>query len=128
MKQTVRNHYLVIGLYLNAAVLSAVLVVLLSRNSVPSFLSAAMAQTQAPIAGGSGVFVMPAQFAERTWGCYLLDADGQTLCAYQYFPGEKQLRLIAARNYRYDRKLTDFNTDHPKPQEVKELLEKQSAQ
>lgn len=69
---------------------------------------------------------MPAQFAEKVWGCYLLDVDQQTLVAYQYYPGEKQLRLIAARNYRWDRKLQNLNTDHPTPLEVKELLDKEA--
>jgi hypothetical protein len=115
-----------VGLYLNAALLAAVLVVLLTRSNTPSMLPMALGQAQPPIGGGAGVFVMPGQFAEKTWGCYLLDVDSQSLCAYQYFPGEKQLRLIAVRNYKYDRKLSNFNTDHPTPLEVKDLLDKES--
>jgi len=116
-----------IALYLNAALLAAILVALLARNDSPGLLPAAFAQNQPPIAGGAGFFVMPAQFAEKIWGCYLLDVDTQTLCAYQYFQGEKQLRLVAARNFRYDRRLANFNTDNPTPQEVRELVEKEQA-
>src|SRR5438477_543231 len=61
------------------------------------------------IAGGAGLFVTPAQFSTNTWGCYVMDVDQQTLCAYQYFPGERKLRLVAARNFRYDRRLGQFN-------------------
>jgi hypothetical protein len=133
--QAGHQKHLAVALYLNAALLAAVVVLLLTRTGGTGFPtvvvgSTAMGQAtppqQGPIAGGAGVFVMPAQFAEKIWGCYLLDVDQQTLCAYQYYPGEKQLRLIAARNYRYDRKLQNLNTDHPTPLEVKDLLDKEA--
>ncbi len=52
--------------------------------------SAVYAQNQPPIAGGAGVFVMPAQIGPGQWGCYLLDVDAGTLCAYQYMPGSRR--------------------------------------
>jgi hypothetical protein len=67
---------------------------------------------------------MPGQLSNNTWGCYLLDVDTQTLVAYQFYPGEKQLRLVAARNFKYDRKLSNFNTT-PVPQEVADLVKKE---
>ena len=82
---------------------------------------------QQPIAGGAGMFMMPAQFAVNVWGCYLMDVDQQTLCAYQYLPGEKQLRLVAARNFKNDRKLGNYNTANPSPNEVRDLVEKEQA-
>src|SRR4051812_17505185 len=99
--QAGHRKHLVVALYLNATLLAAIVVLLLTRSTgagLPTVVlgSTAMAQAtppqQAPIAGGAGVFVMPAQFAEKAWGCYLLDVDQQTICAYQYYPGEKQLR------------------------------------
>jgi len=113
-----------VALYVNAAVLGVIALILLNRPGVPSMLPAAMAQNQAPIAGGAGVFVMPAQLSQNTWGCYLLDVDAQTLAAYQFFPGEKMLRLSAARNFRFDRRLGNFNT-LPSPNEVADLVEKE---
>ena len=77
---------------------------------------------QMPIGGGAGVFIVPGQFSSNTWGCYLMDVDAQTLCAYQFYPGDKQLRLIAARYFRYDRKLKNFNTPSPSPDEVSQLI------
>jgi hypothetical protein len=115
---------LVIALYLNAAVLVVIAFTLMSRPTAPSFLPAALAQNQQPIAGGAGLFVMPAQFSVNTWGCYLLDVDTQTLCAYQFYPGDKLLRLIAARNFRSDRRLSNFNTT-PAPLEISDLLDKE---
>jgi hypothetical protein len=121
-----RNQPLVIALYVNAVLLAAVLVVLLTRGDTPHLVTPAYGQTQVPIAGGAGLFVMPAQFSERTWGCYVMDVDSQTLCAYQFVPGEKYLRFIAARNFKFDRQLRNFNTE-PSPLEVKDLVEKEQG-
>ena len=68
---------------------------------------------------------MPAQFTTTTFGCYLMDIDAQTLCAYQYLPPDKKLRLVAARNFRWDRRLGNFNTEQPTPAEVKAMVEQE---
>jgi len=120
------NNSLVWALWVNAGLLAVILVVLLGRNGAPSILPAAFAQNQPPIAGGAGVFIMPAQMQNNVWGCYLLDVDNKTLCAYQFYPGEKKLRLTAARSYRYDTKLENYNTEMS-PREVKALLDKQGV-
>ena len=120
------NNSLVWALWVNAGLLAVILIVLLGRTGAPSILPAAFAQNQPPIAGGAGVFVMPAQMQQNVWGCYLLDVDNKTLCAYQFYPGEKKLRLTAARSYRYDTKLENYNTEMS-PREVKALLDKQGV-
>lgn len=122
-----RQRPLVLALYLNAAALLAIVVVLLFRDNNPSILPAAYGQNPLPIAGGAGLFIAPAQFSDKNFGCYLMDVDQQTLCAYMFFPGDKQLRLIAARNFRYDRRLGMYNTDKPTPDEVKSLIDKEQA-
>ncbi|HEY1628499.1 MAG TPA: hypothetical protein VGF52_01500 [Tepidisphaeraceae bacterium] len=109
----------------NAALLLAILVVLLGRDNMPRILPAAFGQNQLPIGGGAGVFIVPAQFTVNTFGCYLMDIDSQTLAAYEFFPADKQLRLIAARNFRWDRRLGNFNTEKPTPAEVKELVQQE---
>ena len=68
---------------------------------------------------------MPAQIGPGQWGCYLLDVDSGTLCAYQYMPGERQIKFCAARDYRYDWKLRNYNCAQPTPEEVRELVEKE---
>ena len=118
------HRQIVIALWANAVLIGALVIVLLTRSDAPVLTPAAFAQTQIPIAGGAGLFVMPAQFSTNTWGCYVMDVDSQTLCAYQFLPGEKQLRLVAARNFKYDRRLGNFNTEPP-PLEIKELGEKE---
>jgi hypothetical protein len=118
-----RHRPLVIGLYINAGLLLAILVAMLSRGGgVSSRAFAAAPLSPEPIAGGGSMYLMPAQFSVNTWGCYIMDIDTQTLCAYQFYPGEKQLRFVAARNFHWDRKLGNFNTLPPWP-EVEKLGE-----
>ena len=114
------------ALWANAAMLAIIAVLVASRGNSPTILPAAFGQSQQPIAGGSGIYIMPGQFSTNTWGCYLLDVDSQTLCAYQFYPGEKKLRLTAARSYRYDTKLENYNTELP-PKEIKAMFDRQAA-
>src|SRR4051794_16418010 len=132
MRRPRRNNGLVIALYVNAALLLAILVAVMSGGNgsrFPSVLPAAYAAAPAPqpIAGGGGLYLMPAQFAGNQWGCYIMDVDAQTLAAYRWFDGDKKLRLVAARSFRNDRKLENFNTDNPMPDEVAKLLKLQEA-
>lgn len=120
-----RSAPLLVALYINAGLLLAVLVAILARGSVVPAALAAVPSPQ-PIAGGANLYLMPAQFNVSTWGCYVLDIDAQTLCAYRYKPktGDgADLELIAARKISYDRKLTNFNSDHPSWMEVKQWVE-----
>jgi hypothetical protein len=119
-----RQKPLVVALYVNAAVLLVIVILLLSRtNGPPSLLPSAFAQNQAAIGGGAGVFIVPAQFSDTSYGCYIMDVDAQTVCAYQYYG--KQLRLVAARNFRWDRRLQQFNSENPTPDDVRRMIERQ---
>src|SRR5687768_13512743 len=100
MKRPRRRNPLAVALYLNAAVLVAILAVLLARDSHQPMLPMAFGQAQPAIAGGAGVFVMPAQFSDKVWGCYIIDVDQQTLCAYTVSGSPPQLKLVAAREFR----------------------------
>lgn len=130
MRRPRRDSRLLVALYLNAALLLAVLVAVLARPGGSSLLPAAYgALSPQPIAGGGSLYLMPAQFTDRSWGCYLLDIDTQTLCAYRYHPTNDgtDLQLVAARKVTYDRRLTNFNTKSPSPDEVRQWVE-QAAQ
>ncbi len=113
----------VLVLWVNAVLLAAIFVVMLSRGG-PALVSPAMGQFQPPIAGGAGVFVMPGQMAINKWGCYLLDVDRQTLVAYEYSPVERHLQFMAARSYKYDREMHDVSTSPP-TEEIRRLWEKE---
>jgi len=129
MRRSHRNKPLIYALYLNAMLLAGILLALLSRSGgLPEVLPAAWAQdgrlAPVPIAGGGGIYLMPAQFSSNTWGCYVLDVDAQTLTAYRFTGSDNTLRLTAARNIRFDRRLNQFNTE-PAPAEIQALVEKQ---
>ena len=120
-----RRNPVATALYLNAALLLAILVALVSRSggvAVGSMLPAAFGAEGQPIAGGGSLYLMPGQMSMNTFGCYVMDTDAQTLCAYQFYPGEKALRLVAARSFRHDRRLGNFNTE-PDPRDVEKWVE-----
>ena len=137
MKRPRRKNPVAAALWANAILLAGILLVLVGRSNSASLLPSAFAADEQsriplapqPIAGGAGLFLMPAQFAVNQWGCYIMDVDRQTICAYQYLPPEHQLRLVAARNFTYDRQLKNFNTgSNPgemTPSEVRKLVEKE---
>lgn len=115
-----------VALWVVAALLAMNLVATLARRDGLSLAWAADAPgRQGPIAGGGGIFVMPAQLSGNTWGAYLMDIDRGTLAVYQFFPGTRQLQFVAARNFTNDTKLANFNT-LPAPQEIVDLVEKQN--
>ena len=129
MKRPRRRNPVAVALYVNAAVLVAILAVLLGRDGGGRpMLSMALAQSQSPgIAGGAGVYVMPAQFSQTIWGCYVMDLEQQTLCAYTVSGTPPKLRLVAAREIRHDRRLRNYNTPDPSPAEVQDLIAKEAA-
>jgi hypothetical protein len=123
MQRPRRDRKVFLALCANAAVLLLILLVLLERDNRLTLTSAALAEPQAPIAGGSnGLFVMPGQLSANSWGCYLMDTDHATLSVYQYSPSEPILRLVAVRSFEYDRQLSEFNTAPP-PHEIKDLVD-----
>jgi len=102
---------IVYALYLNAAILLAILLTLLGRGRASVDTAAAQAfPDQPPIAGGNGIFVMPCQLHPEVWGCYLLDTQRQTLAVYEYRAGQQALVLSAARDFRSDLDLKNYNT------------------
>ena len=113
------------ALWANAAVLTAILVVLLSRDGNTLTLTPA-AFGQAQPTGGGGLFLMPAQISRDIYGCYVMDIDNQTLCGYAMTGSPPELKLMTARNFRFDRQLGSLNTTPP-PSEVRAMLEKEQA-
>jgi len=130
MTRARRQRPLLIALYLNAALLLAALATLWTRGAPSSFLPSAFGATLAPqpIAGGANLYLMPAQFSPNQWGCYILDIDTQSLCAYKYNPTgtDSALQLVAARRITYDRKLTNFNSSKPSWMDIQKLIEQQN--
>jgi hypothetical protein len=88
--------------------------------------SPASAQVQLQAEGAGRVLVVPVQIARDSYGLAMVDTVSETLWIYELNsrgPVHKRLRLLAARSWRYDRLLQELNTDRPKPEEVKMLLQ-----
>lgn len=126
MRRTRQSRKIFLALCANAVLLFLILMALMSRDGRLGITSAAFAQMQGQpvIAGANGLYVVPGQLSPNTWGCYLLDNENHTLCVYQYSPGERMLRFAAARDFEYDRRLANFNTN-PSPSEVKDLVDRE---
>ena len=121
-----RNRALATALYVNAAVLLGILVVMLTRSGGVSFVPAAYGADAPGMGGGGNLYLIPGQFSERTYGCYIMDTDAQTVVAYKFDGASTKLNLIAARNFRHDRRLGNFNTS-PDPKEVEVMVEAERA-
>lgn len=139
MKRSHRLRPLILALYANAVLLFAILLALVSHG-VPTLptasaspppsepgaeATAVQTATVQPgagrgVAGNGHLYVMPGELLNNVWGCYVLDLDNQTLCAYGY--SGNQLKLYAARDIRFDHELRNFNTS-PDPQEIRRLIQ-----
>jgi hypothetical protein len=76
------------------------------------------------------VLVVPLQIDRDSYGIAMVDTTLQNLWIYKVdgrAPAYNRLRLLAARSWEYDKLLEEYNTAEPKPQQVKELLERLSG-
>lgn len=74
--------------------------------------------------GARGVFAFSGPMTKGTNGVFMVDVDRGTIWCYELLSGDKQLKLIAARDWRYDRYLENYHTDPP-PKVIQDLLEDQ---
>jgi hypothetical protein len=79
------------------------------------------APARASAARGRGVLAVAGQITADTYGLYLVDLDSRKICAYQWRPSTRKLRLLAVRNYTFDLKLDEYNTEKL-PREIKKLV------
>ena len=125
MPSALKFRPVVAALSVNAALLLLILLSVILKDYKGLGTSAAYGQIMnGNLAPGSSasLSVMPCQLSQNTWGCYMVDNYNQTLCVYQYLPGQ-DLRLLAARDIQYDRRLASFNTS-PAPKEIRALVER----
>jgi hypothetical protein len=76
-------------------------------------------------AGARGVFAFSGPLTKSTFGVFVVDVDAMTLWAYEYQPQKGCLRLAAARTWRYDRYLENYNGCDLAPDAVEQLVEEQ---
>ena len=69
-------------------------------------------------AAKNGIIVVPVQIARDSYGIAMVDTVAETTWVYELNsrgPAHSRLRLLAARSWRYDRLLQEFNTAEPTP-------------
>ncbi|MHC4362587.1 MAG: hypothetical protein ACYSTZ_07155 [Planctomycetota bacterium] len=84
------------------------------------------AQADPQVGGDGKIMVVPIQIARENYGLAMVDTVSQTLWIYEINnrgPVHRRLSLLAARSWQYDRLLERYNTDEPKPEQVRILLE-----
>jgi len=104
------------------AIIAACLVLRLDQPLAARALGQPVSQ-----AGARGVFAFTGQLTKNTFGVFMVDVDAGTMWCYEWDEGKGCLRLIAARSWRYDRYLEEFNSCGPGPGEVERLVEMQRA-
>jgi hypothetical protein len=90
------------------------------------FGSPESARAELPAAADAAVFAVPVQIARDSYGLVMVDTAAQTLWVYEMNsrgPAFNRLRLLAARSWRYDRLLQQYNTGEPTPEQVRTLVE-----
>ena len=87
--------------------------------------STVRAGTQVSNNPGGSTFAVPVQLSRDNYGLAMFDVSARTVWIYEFSsrgPAQTRLRLLAARSFRYDQLLTDYNTT-PRPKEIKDMLE-----
>jgi hypothetical protein len=125
MRQLLHTNRTALALCINAFILVLILLAIISKDGrlLPGSSAFGQYQIVPPSSPKGGLTVMPGQLSPNTWGCYVIDPMNQTLSVYQFSPGEHNLRLAAARDIQYDRRLGSFNTT-PAPSEIKQMLDR----
>ena len=72
-----------------------------------------------------GTFAVPVQLSRDSYGLAMFDLSSRTVWLYEFSgrgPSQNRLRLLAARTWKYDQLLDDYNTS-PRPKEIKDMLD-----
>jgi len=108
-------------------IIAVCLVVLTVRAILPaggSIDPAAFAQTVSS-GGARGVFAFSGEIGKGVSGVWMVDTDTNTIWAYEYQAQKGCLRLAAARSWRYDRYLENYNGCDLPPDAVERMIEEQ---
>jgi hypothetical protein len=103
--------------WLAVALLALVALALVGQVVFPP----APASAQVKQGEGPKLFAVSGQITSGSYGLYLVDPANGAIVMYEWLPNTRQLRLSAARNFKFDLQLEDYNTT-PSPREVQDLV------
>jgi len=87
-----------------------------------------VAFAQPTTSGGlRGVYSFAAELSKGNHGVYMVDVDTMTIWCYEYSREKGCLRLAAARSWKYDRYLENYNVCDIPPEVVEKMVEDQRA-
>lgn len=80
-------------------------------------------------AGARGIFAFSGEIGPNTPGVYMVDVDAGTIWCYELVStkGIKQLRLVSARSWIFDRYLRQYSVDGLTPSDVEEMVTEQRS-
>lgn len=76
----------------------------------------------APVTSGHDNYILPLRLGDKSWGLVLVDQRKKVFCVYRFLESASRLRLVAARDYRFDLLLHDYNNTSPTPAQVKAMV------
>lgn len=97
--------------------------IFLSADRFGQYVSA---DPQSSCVSDTGITIVPVQLSRESYGLAMFDSINQNMCIYRLNDRgtvQSRLQLYAARSFKYDRLLEQYNTDEPKPQQIKMMLE-----
>lgn len=92
------------------------------RPDAPRFTDSALAQS-VNSGGSRGIFAFTGQLSKGEFGVFMVDVDAMTIWAYEYQSQKSCLRLAAARTWRYDRYLENYNSCDLPPDAVEQMID-----
>lgn len=104
------------------------LVAALAMNAVCLWALLGESRSQAQVTSDrneSGLMLVAGQLTHDSYGLWMVDTRNATMCVYQWLPSpENKLRMVAARTFKYDVQLDDWNNaEKNSPRDIKEMVE-----
>jgi len=117
------RHNPVLLFLLLLTILSTTAAVILLTQQSPAWAQPLLVDsgTQTP----ADIIVTSFQITPGHDGLALIDRQNRTICIYQYRTSQaahERFALVAARSFRYDSMLEDYNNADPTPQKVRQWL------
>jgi hypothetical protein len=76
--------------------------------------------------GARGIFAFTGQLSKTSYGVFMVDVDTSTMWCYEVDPDKPMLKFVAARSWKFDRYLEDFNVDpQTAPAVIEDMVEQQ---
>jgi len=83
-----------------------------------------ISDARAEVSSGAAdhVIAVAGKVTAESYGLYLVDLKNGTISVYQYLSSKRKLRLMAVRNFTFDVRLDDYNTE-PSPRDIQKLVQ-----